>query len=441
MTTRAKKIAVVADSVYPFATGGKEKRIYDITTRLASTGCEATIYCMKLWEGPDTIVRDGVTFCAIAPRFGLYNGARRSILPAVVFALCCFRMLFKKFDVADVDHIPHLVLFSMKIVCVLKGKPLLATWHEVWGAAYWREYLGGTMGSLAALIEKWSIRLPDAIISVSGHTTALLRPLAGPRKKIFTIPNGLDFAHISTLSPAQKGTDIVFAGRLLAHKNIDMLLRAVAILSRTRPNVSAAIVGEGPEKERLVSLARELKIERNVSFLDFFPTHDELYRFMHASKVFALPSSREGFSIVVLEANACGLPVVTVSQEHNAARDLVDEGENGSVVDFSPEALAQGIEKFLASPVSCDTCVSYAKKYEWQPLVEDVARVYRGELPISVVSRTAAQAPHVIVASSYFYPKIGGLENYAYLLAKRLHESGEFRVSIVTSNYESSGYR
>ena len=54
---------------------------------------------------------------------------------------------------------------------------------------------------------------------------------------------------------------------------------------------------------------------------------------------------------------------------------------------------------------------------------------------------TTTQCPHIMVVASYFYPKIGGLENYAYMLAKQLHTSGEYRVSIVTSNYESKGYK
>jgi rhamnosyl/mannosyltransferase len=51
------------------------------------------------------------------------------------------------------------------------------------------------------------------------------------------------------------------------------------------------------------------------------------------------------------------------------------------------------------------------------------------------------QASHIIVAASYFYPKIGGLENYAYLLAKKLHESGVYRVSVITSNFDGRGYK
>src|ERR1700733_16110906 len=47
----------------------------------------------------------------------------------------------------------------------------------------------------------------------------------------------------------------------------------------------------------------------------------------------------------------------------------------------------------------------------------------------------------ITVVASYFYPKIGGLENYTYLLAKNLHESGNYKVSVITSNYDGKGYK
>src|ERR1700677_1781114 len=110
-----KKIAVVSDSVYPFNKGGKEKRIYDITTRLAAEGYDVTVYCMKWWEGDERqIERDGVKLCAISPYYPLYAGNRRSMKEAVFFALHCLSLLGKHFDIIEVDHMPHPVLFTTK---------------------------------------------------------------------------------------------------------------------------------------------------------------------------------------------------------------------------------------------------------------------------------------------------------------------------------------
>src|SRR5258708_27097416 len=86
---KRKKIAVVADAVYPFNKGGKEKRIHEITKRLAAQGHEVTIYCMKWWKGEKVIVQDGVRLHAISPYYSLYAGGRRSILQAIFFAIHC----------------------------------------------------------------------------------------------------------------------------------------------------------------------------------------------------------------------------------------------------------------------------------------------------------------------------------------------------------------
>src|SRR5690242_17399471 len=86
-----KKIAIVSDAVYPFNKGGKEKRMYDVSTRLAARGHDVTIYCMKWWEGEDEIIRDGVRLSAISPHYPLYAGGRRSIKEAIFFSLHCFK--------------------------------------------------------------------------------------------------------------------------------------------------------------------------------------------------------------------------------------------------------------------------------------------------------------------------------------------------------------
>ncbi len=370
-----KKIAIISDAVYPFNKGGKEKRIYDIATRLATRGYDVTIYCMQWWKGGRTFVQDGVTLHAISPYYPLYAGNRRSIKEAIFFALNCFKLINKKFDIIEVDHMPHLVLFTVKFVCLLKHKRMIAVWHEVWGKEYWKQYLG-VAGIPAYWIERVSAKLPDTIISVSSHTTRDLRNVLKTKRRIVTIPDGLDIKGIAKNIPAKSGADIIFAGRLLAHKNIDVLLRAVAILTKTHPTISALIIGEGPERKRLESLARELKLQGNVSFLDFFEDHNDLYRVMRASRVFVLPSTREGFGMVVIEANACGLPVVAIENERNAAKDLIAKNENGVLCILDKNKLAEMIEKVLSIRKNSDFYSKYSERYDWTHIMPKIENLY-----------------------------------------------------------------
>ncbi len=372
---RRKRIAIVSDAVYPFNKGGKEKRIHDISIRLASRGYDVTIYCMQWWKGEKIIHQDGVTLQAISPYYPLYSGDRRSFREAILFSLHCFKMLNKKFDLVEVDHMPHLVLFTMRIVCFLKRKQMIVTWHEVWGREYWMRYVG-TIGLFAHWIERMSMVLPDTIISVSEHTTKALRQVLGNKKEIITIPNGLDILEVTKSPPSSSGADVLFAGRLLAHKHVDMLLRAARILVHKNPTLSVLIIGEGPEKTRLEGLTRELGIEKNVSFRDFFEDQNDLYRVMQASGVFVLPSTREGFGIVVLEANACGLPVVTIDDAGNAAKDLIVEGENGTVTSLDAERIADAVETMILTKKERSIYRADVEKYNWDNLISKLLQVY-----------------------------------------------------------------
>jgi glycosyltransferase involved in cell wall biosynthesis len=376
MDNRVKKIAVISDTAYPFFKGGKEKRIYDITTRLAARGYDVTIYCMKWWKENDrSILQNGVKLKAISPYYPIYAGKRRSIREAIFFALNCLRLVTKDFDVIDIDHMPHLVLFTTKIVCILKKKKMVVTWNEVWGKKYWQEYLGAA-GTLAYMIEWISARLPDTIISISEHTTNDLRTVLGIKGPIITIPNGVDVEGISKIPAAAKGADVVFAGRLLSHKNVDVLIRAIAIVRKQHPEILTWIAGEGPEKESLQKLTHELDLEKNIIFLGFLPDEHELYRIMKASRMFVLPSTREGFGIVIVEANACGIPVITIDHEQNAGKDLITDGGNGALVKLDEAELARAIEKLLSSKRDPATYLSYAEKYDWTHILSKIENAY-----------------------------------------------------------------
>jgi glycosyltransferase involved in cell wall biosynthesis len=376
MNGRAKKVAIVSDAVYPFNKGGKEKRIHDITIRLVAQGYDVTIYCMKWWKGPEKeIMENGVRLHAISSYYPLYTGNRRSIKEAIFFALSCFKLITRDFDVIDIDHMPHLVLFTTKIVCILKRKKMIVTWHEVWGKAYWKKYLGA-MGIIAYWIERISAKLPDSIISVSPQTTAALRATLKVKKEIFTVPIGVDYETILKIRPAKQKSDIIFAGRLLSHKNVDILLQAVKIISKNNPQVLALIVGDGPEKEKLKKLALELNIEKNVSFLGFIEDHADLYALMRSSRTFVLPSTREGFGIAAVEANACGLPIITIDHAQNATKDLIKNGENGSLVPLDKEALAEAITRALAATEDQARYHAYAEKYNWKSIVAEIQRAY-----------------------------------------------------------------
>lgn len=373
-----KEIAFVSDSVYPYNIGGKEKRLYEITRRLSTRGYNVTVYCMKWWNEPvDTVVIEGVKYKSISPYYALYNGEIRSMKQGIFFAIHCLKMIREKFDVLDVDHMTHLNIYTMKVVSLLKRKKMIVTWHEVWGRQYWQEYLGYILGYIAYCIELMSARLPDQIISVSEKTTNDLKNILGVNKEINTIPNGLDISFINSSKESANKSDIIFAGRLLSNKNVDILVSSVAVLRSRGIKVKVNIVGDGPEKAKLEQQVKSLGLDDSVKFLGFVKENSELYGLIKSSKVFVLPSSREGFGIAVIEANACGVPVITINDEHNAAKDLIINNENGLVCSLNDHDLADAISSIIQERHGDVDYATYSKSYDWDSLFEKFRLVYK----------------------------------------------------------------
>jgi glycosyltransferase involved in cell wall biosynthesis len=150
----------------------------------------------------------------------------------------------------------------------------------------------------------------------------------------------------------------------------------VAILKTKKPDIKLFIIGDGPEKQNLESLASVLKIEKNVNFFGFFEDNNKVYGLMKSSKVFVLPSTREGFGIVALEANACGIPVITTNHEQNATKELIKEGENGVLTELDEEQIAEAIENLLINKKNQIFYRKYVEKYNWDNVVMGIKNTY-----------------------------------------------------------------
>ncbi|MDD1748939.1 MAG: glycosyltransferase family 4 protein [Methanothrix sp.] len=365
------KIAYVYDAVYPWVKGGAEKRIYELSRRLAARGHEVHCYGMKWWTGDDEILSEGVHLHGICPPMPLYRNGKRSISEAAYFAgkLLTLRT---DCDVIDCQNFPYLSCFSAKLLCSLHGQRLFITWHEVWGD-YWREYLG-EMGRAGQAVEWAAARLTERNIAVSERTRKELLSLGA--RKVQVVPNGIDAKKISGVMPSREKSDIIYVGRLVEHKNVDLLIKALEIVKPEIPDIKALIVGDGPVMERLKSQVSELGLEKNVRFLGFLEDYNDALALMKSSRIFASPSIREGFGMAALEANACGLPVVTVNHRMNAVMDLVTK-ETGTVCMPTEQALAEAICRTLQSAGRMrGRCMEEAGKYGWEEICRRAERVY-----------------------------------------------------------------
>lgn len=345
MSRRARPvIALVSDSIFPYHRGGKEMRYHELAHRLARHA-DVDVYTMGWW-GAGERHEGGVTYRRVCRSVALYDGDRRSARQAVIFALGCLRLARRRFDVVEADHMPYLQLFPLRAITGLRRRRLVVTWHEVWGPDYWRAYLGAR-GRIGWWIERAAMRLPDEIIAASEETGRRLREHLGPRARITVAPNGIDLDAVRAARPSGRAVDLVVVGRLLGHKRIDMLLDAVAVLHARGREVTCRVIGAGPGRAGLVARAERLGIADAVEFRSDVDRRQELYSLVKSGRVFAFPSEREGFGIAVLEALACGLPVVTTSAPDNLATALVERSGRGLVCAPTAAAFASALERVL----------------------------------------------------------------------------------------------
>jgi glycosyltransferase involved in cell wall biosynthesis len=136
---------------------------------------------------------------------------------------------------------------------------------------------------------------------------------------------------------------VVFAGRHIPEKRVTSIPAAVAAAQKVLPELRATIYGDGPERPELLRRIRELGLEDVVAAPGVVPA-DKVAEALRTSLCLVLPSRREGYGLVVVEAAAMGTPSVLVAGPDNAAAELIDHGINGFVVDDAePETMAAAI--------------------------------------------------------------------------------------------------
>lgn len=197
--------------------------------------------------------------------------------------------------------------------------------------------------------------------------------------KLVTINNPVDVQTIHSQIQQNGGPvlpngvfNILAAGKLMYQKGFDLLLQSVAIIKRTHFHLT--ILGHGPEEDNLKSLALELGLTKEVTFEGFV---DNPYVYMNEADLFVLSSRYEGFPNVVLEAMACGTPVVAF-QCPGGINEIIEDGVNGWKVEAGNIfAFAKAVEKEADTNWKRDMIRSSTEeKFDAKKIITEYERVF-----------------------------------------------------------------
>jgi glycosyltransferase involved in cell wall biosynthesis len=382
------KILFISDVIYPWVKGGSEYRIARISECLGKNN-QIDFLCGKWWEGSDRCGH----FHGLPIIKNLYQG-NRSAPSAISFTVSLLRALPKiqdQYDIIEINQSPMLhfaLLDILRHANFARKAVLIGAIHEVW-QEYWLEYAGALQGLFGYCLEYETLKKLDHILTISFFNRGKLARWRVPDRKVSVIRPGVDCSLIEKVSPSGEESDIVFAGRLVPEKRLDILIRAVKVLRETyqRNKIRLVIVGGGPQLDELRSFAAASGLSRNVTFTNRVEDHTRVFALMKSSKIFVYPAPPEGgWSIAIIEANASGLPALTSRRSSIGAGDeVVQNGQNGFVLnDATPEQFALFIDRLLGDEelrrrVS-ESSKLYAKKFDWYEIAMQSQEVFRSLL-------------------------------------------------------------
>ncbi|MGH2915590.1 MAG: glycosyltransferase family 4 protein [Solirubrobacteraceae bacterium] len=339
------RICLVYDCLFPHTVGGAERWYRSLAERLAADGHEVTYLTLRQWDRGKPHGVAGVDVRVVGPRMGLYNGpGQRRLAPPLVFGAGVLWHLIRhgrRYDVVHTCAFPYFSLLAAALVAPVRGYEVAVDWFEVWSRSYWREYLGRIGGDIGWLVQRLCARVPQRAFCFSNLYASRLRA-EGLHGTVTMLAGAFDGPLAPRPVPDAEPV-VVFAGRHIPEKRVPAIVPAIALVRERAPEVRALILGDGPERDEVRRRVAAAQLGDAIEVPGFVATETVDDAIGHAMCML-LPSRREGYGLVVVEAASRATPSVVVAGEDNAAVELIVNGENGVVAaSDSPADLAAAI--------------------------------------------------------------------------------------------------
>ena len=339
--------------------GGAEVHLHEIFGRIAKQGHSVTLVCSQFRGGAPRDYIDGIRIIRIGRR-NLFN-----------FAVPLWYLFFgAKYDVVvdDVNKVPFYTPMYVR-------KPVLALFHHLFGKSIFLET--NPVAASYVYASEWFIpkiyrRVP--IVAVSESTKSELVEQGIPENNIKIIHNSVDH---SLYRPNQNKNNssftIGFLGRIKKYKSIDHLLEAFERIKVELPDAKLVIIGDGDYLPKLKAVVSKMKYRGDIEFTGYVSGEEKVRR-VQQMDVIVNTSSKEGWGLTVIEANACGVPVI--GADVPGLRDSIKDEETGLLYRYGDiEALTALLFRFYGNENLRNTLSKNAQKwaagFDWDDAAAD----------------------------------------------------------------------
>ncbi|MFA6525922.1 MAG: glycosyltransferase family 4 protein [Candidatus Buchananbacteria bacterium] len=279
-----------------------------------------------------------------------------------------YRLAKKIIEEKDADVITSQDPFEMAMIGLIlsrkHGIGLNIQEHgDFFSAKFWRNE--NIKNFLRYYLGMFLIPKADSVRAVSERIkNNLIKNLHVEERKITVVPvyvelNRPEVSGVAEIAEKLKGKTVIMTmARLVKQKNLPLMIRSFSDLAEKSSETVLLIIGKGPEKEKLKNLAKDLKQEDRIIFIDWT---DDIYSYYDLADIYALSSNYEGWGMVIIEAASCGLPIVIT--DVGCANEVIKNNESGLIIPIGDrEKMASAMSKLISSKELRDTLGATAKK-------------------------------------------------------------------------------
>lgn len=386
---------------FPPSIGGSQYHVYRISKELVELGHDVTVVTTTSMHNKDIRgFSTGRPFtlkstCHTLPKFEVMNGIKiYRFKPFFQFWIhminpSMFIFLLKNVHKYDVVH-AHVYMGAESdmaaMICKLVNIPFIFTGHDL---------LSNESGVINILknvydrtIGKFTLNTAKKIIALTQENKKQYASLGVPENKIEIVPNGIDYEKFGNLTKSKDLVEkignpdkvILFVGRLLKYKGAQYIIKAIPEIIKDYPNTKFIFVGEDQGyKKKLLDLAKNLDVFDKCVFTGKVD-EESLLEYYSIADVFILPSTGEGFGLVVLEAIASGIPVILANE--GGLKHILSEigGYPIDMTKYIPEQIAENVKHVFSDT---DVKMEIAKQkevikrdYTWKRVAEMIEKAY-----------------------------------------------------------------